>query len=133
MGYFLAALRLNVQVMIIEGDSKMAVKQMEGWWNVHRDHLQTLLDEIDSLYASVPNIQKHHIPRENNAADCNNNRFMKRRLKILLIKMFLKKNRWKIIAHETPKFYAIRFEIVHGPNVYSTEEMYFYSTRDWFL
>ena len=125
-----AALKLNVQAMIIEGDSKMVVKQVEGLWNVNKDHLQTLLDKVAPLYASVPNVQIHHISREdNNAADAlSTTAIYEEDTKETFLQesnvheddenVFEQESLEKIVAPETPKFYAVRFGV--KPGVYST-------------
>ena len=62
------AIELNIQDLIIKGDSLLVIKQLNGSYNVNSENLKPLYQNAHSLTKNIKRIQYIHIKREMNAA-----------------------------------------------------------------
>tara|TARA_R110001592_G_scaffold358032_1_gene662051 strand:- start:48 stop:1118 length:1071 start_codon:yes stop_codon:yes gene_type:complete len=60
------AIELNIQDLIIKGDSLLVVKQLNGSYNVNSENLKPLYQTACSLIKNIKRIQYIHIKREMN-------------------------------------------------------------------
>ena len=62
------AIELNIQDLIIKGDSLLVIKQLNGSYNVKSENLKPLYENAHSLTKNIKRIQYIHINREMNVA-----------------------------------------------------------------
>ena len=62
------AIELNIQDLIIKGDSLLVIKQLNGSYNVNSENLKPLYENARSLTKNIKRIQYIHIKREMNTA-----------------------------------------------------------------
>jgi ribonuclease HI len=74
------AVEMGVSDVVVQGDSKLVIKQMTGEFVVRSASLRPLWEEARRLLSSIPQHRFEHIPRSANArADELANRAMDRR------------------------------------------------------
>jgi ribonuclease HI len=57
---------LGIEKLVIKGDSKLVVNQVNGTWKVNSDHLRALCNEVCNLIKDFQDTQIEWIPREQN-------------------------------------------------------------------
>jgi ribonuclease HI len=62
-----AALELDWKHVIIEGDSKLVINQLNGIWRVRQNHLKKLHSEVSKNLANFESFSIKWIPREQNS------------------------------------------------------------------
>ena len=60
------AIELNIQTIHIQGDSKIIIGQVEGWYKVKCEELKPLYNSVKELEKSFNKITYEHIYREYN-------------------------------------------------------------------
>ena len=65
LGY-LAGMGLTRDLVEIRTDSRLIVNQCNGYWGVHTDHLELLLNEVRDLERRFMRVRYCWIPREQN-------------------------------------------------------------------
>jgi ribonuclease HI len=57
------ARRLGVTRIHAKGDSNLVVQQVEGRWNINKDHLRKLCDQVHEEVRAFREFKIRHIPR----------------------------------------------------------------------
>lgn len=60
------AVAMKVNNLIIQGDSQLVLRQIEGIYKTRTIHLIPLHSDVKKLLAQIPNYSLEHIPREQN-------------------------------------------------------------------
>ena len=61
------AVKLNWKDILVEGDSQLVVKQINGEWKVKKDHLKLLHNQAQDLMKQFKSVQIIRIPGEKNS------------------------------------------------------------------
>lgn len=61
-----AAFEQNIKMLMVYGDSKLAISQVTGKWKVHKDTLKPLCESAKKLYKQFDLCHLEHVPRAKN-------------------------------------------------------------------
>ena len=68
------AVAMNLNNILIQGDSKLVIQQTRGEYKVTKDHLKVLHTEVMQLLSQIPKHTLEYIPRaQNHRADALSN------------------------------------------------------------
>lgn len=51
--------------IVLYSDSQLAIKQINGDWNIHADHLSKLCDDVLNLLEKFEHVKLNHVSRKN--------------------------------------------------------------------